>query len=109
MASVRRRLRRLCLAIGVLALGAAFALRVRAHTSGGPLLLPQEVSPLRVLTWNVGKIYLGNHGDSRPADADLARIADVIREVSPDLVALQELRDGAQLERLLGHLQGTYI
>jgi endonuclease/exonuclease/phosphatase family metal-dependent hydrolase len=102
---LRQRLRRLSFALGLLALVAAFALRVRAaRSTGAPLLLSQEVSPLRVLTWNVGKIYLGHHNESRPDDDDLVRIAAVIREVKPDLVALQELRDRRQLERLVGLL-----
>jgi endonuclease/exonuclease/phosphatase family metal-dependent hydrolase len=100
----RRTLRRVCIGVGVLALAGAFALRVRATTRGAPLLLTQEVSPLRVLTWNVGKIYLGKQVDSRAADQDLARIATVIRRAKPRLCALQELRDDAQLARLLGEL-----
>lgn len=109
--ALRHALRRLCLGMGILAFGAAFALRVRARTSGGEPLLPlrQEAAPLRVLTWNVGKIYLGGQHDSRAADADLARIANVIREVSPDLVALQELRDRAQLDRLMAELGDDYV
>src|SRR5262245_18901626 len=97
-------MRRVCVSVGVLALGGAFALRVRASSRGAPLLLTQEVSPLRVLTWNVGKIYLGRQVDSRAADQDLRRIADVIRQENPQLVALQELRDESQLERLLREL-----
>src|SRR5215470_3463952 len=89
----RQWMRRACVSIGVLALGGAFALRVRATTRGAPLLLTQEVSPLRVLTWNVGKIYLGKQVDSRAADQDLARIAEVVRQANPRVVALQELRD----------------
>ncbi|HJZ87601.1 MAG TPA: endonuclease/exonuclease/phosphatase family protein [Polyangia bacterium] len=106
----RQRLRRVCLVIGALALSAAFALRVRARTAGEPFLpFTPEASRLRVLTWNVGKIYLGGRHDSRAADADLARIASVIREAGPDLVALQELRDRGQLEHLLGLLGGAYV
>src|SRR5262245_60066474 len=97
LSRARRVLRRLCVAVGALSLGGAFALRVRARTAGGPLLLPEEVSPLRVLSWNIGKIYLGQRRDSRAADEDLARIAEIIRAARPELVALQELRDGAQL------------
>jgi endonuclease/exonuclease/phosphatase family metal-dependent hydrolase len=102
-------MRRVCVSVGVLALGGAFALRVRATTRGAPLLLRQEVSPLRVLTWNVGKIYLGKQVDSRAADQDLWRIAEVIQQTQPRLVALQELRDGAQLDRLLAHLGDGWV
>src|SRR5215510_552364 len=102
-------MRRVCVGVGVLALGGAFALRVRASSRGAPLLLTQEVSPLRVLTWNVGKIYLGKQVDSRAADQDLARIADVIRGSHARVVALQELRDAAQLNRLLRELGPGWV
>jgi endonuclease/exonuclease/phosphatase family metal-dependent hydrolase len=105
----RQWMRRTCVAVGVLALGGAFALRVRATTRGAPLLLRQEVSPLRVLTWNVGKIYLGKQVDSRAADQDLWRIAEVIRQTQPRLIALQELRDGDQLQRLITQLGPGWV
>src|SRR5215831_8531235 len=105
----RQWMRRVCVVIGTLALGGAFALRVRATTRGAPLLLTQEVSPLRVLTWNVGKIYLGKQVDSRAADQDLARISEVIRGSQARVVALQELRDAAQLDRLLHELGPGWV
>ena len=57
---------------------------------------------LRLMTWNIGKLYLPV--DSRAADRDLRHVAQVIREVEPHIVALQELRDARQLGRLLTEL-----
>src|SRR5690349_10686909 len=85
--------RLICLVVGIAALGAAVLFRVHARRVGEPFLpLPQEAQTLRALTWNIGKIYMGNHRDSRAADEDLAHIARVIRGSEPDFVALQELR-----------------
>ena len=57
---------------------------------------------LRVMSWNVGKLYLP--WESRAADRDLAHVARVIRELGPHVVALQELRDPEQLGRLVAML-----
>lgn len=57
---------------------------------------------LRLLTWNVGKIYLP--WESRASNRDLRHIARVLRELHPHVVALQELRDREQLGRLLAEL-----
>jgi endonuclease/exonuclease/phosphatase family metal-dependent hydrolase len=57
---------------------------------------------LRVMTWNLGKVYLP--WESRASDRDLRHVAKVIREVNPHVVALQELRDQEQLGRLLAAL-----
>ena len=57
---------------------------------------------LRLLTWNVGKVYLP--WESRATERDLQHIAKVIRQVNPHVVALQELRDAEQLGRLLALL-----
>jgi endonuclease/exonuclease/phosphatase family metal-dependent hydrolase len=62
-------------------------------TFGGPS------RSLRIMTWNVGRIYL--RLDSRASDRDLGYVAQVIREVNPQVVALQEMRDAKQLGRLL--------
>ena len=62
----------------------------------------QERTSLRLLTWNVGKIYL--LWDSRVSDGDLQHIAAVIQEINPHLAALQEFRDQAQLNRLMALL-----
>ncbi|MCK5798349.1 MAG: endonuclease/exonuclease/phosphatase family protein [Deltaproteobacteria bacterium] len=57
---------------------------------------------LRVLTWNVGKLYLP--WESRASDRDLRHVAKVICAVNPHVVALQEMRDAEQLGRLLAIL-----
>lgn len=53
---------------------------------------------LRILTWNIGKLYLS--WESRASDRDLSHVARVIRSVDPDVVALQELRGPEQLGQL---------
>lgn len=65
-----------------------------------------EPVPLRVLCWNL------HHGVGEDGKLDLERIAKVIREAKPDLVALQEMDDtcdrtgkidqAAELARLTG-------
>jgi endonuclease/exonuclease/phosphatase family metal-dependent hydrolase len=54
------------------------------------------------MTWNIGKLYI--RGDSRAADSDLRYVAAVIRSQNPHVVALQEIRDEAQLARLVAAL-----
>jgi endonuclease/exonuclease/phosphatase family metal-dependent hydrolase len=107
--AMHRTLRRTSVAVGTLALVLLGLLQLARRSAGQPFLPSRnEARPLRVLTWNVGKIYLGDKHDSRAADHDLARIAAVVREVDPDVVALQELRDRGQLDRLLALLDGKY-
>jgi uncharacterized protein (TIGR02266 family) len=61
---------------------------------------------LRLCTWNLGRLHFGQRLnrwlrlDSRAADAALPHIARVLAGARPDVVALQELRDGEQAERL---------
>lgn len=62
--------------------------------------------PLRLLTWNIG--YAELEDDTRAHDKDLPAIAEVILHQDPDAVALQELTGKAQLNSLLGLLQGKY-
>ena len=62
----------------------------------------RHLKSLRVLSWNIGKIYLPL--DSRAADRDLEHVARVIAEADPQIVALQELRGPRQLGRLLARL-----
>ena len=66
---------RVLLTVGMLAL--AWAGQIRS--------LP---STLRVLTYNV------HHGEGTDARFDLPRLATIVRDVEPDLVALQELDQG---------------
>ena len=61
---------------------------------------------LRLLTWNIG--YAELEDDTRAHDKDLPAVADVILHQDPDAVALQELTGNAQLNVLLGLLQGKY-
>lgn len=52
-----------------------------------PVLQPTSI---RLLTWNI------HHGEGTDRRLDLERIAKVIREARPDLVALQEVDQGVQ-------------
>jgi endonuclease/exonuclease/phosphatase family metal-dependent hydrolase len=61
---------------------------------------------LRLLTWNIG--YAELEDDTRAHDKDLPAVAEVISREDPDAVALQELTGNAQLQTLLGLLQGKY-
>jgi endonuclease/exonuclease/phosphatase family metal-dependent hydrolase len=54
---------------------------------------------LRLVTWNVGQIYLPFH-QSQLADEDVAHVAAILNQLDPDLALLQELRDEHQLARL---------
>lgn len=63
-------------------------------------------STLRLLTWNIG--YAELEDDTRAHDKDLPAVADVILRQDADAVALQELTGKAQLNVLLGLLQGKY-
>src|SRR5829696_7160298 len=61
---------------------------------------------LRLLTWNIG--YAELEDDTRAHDKDLPAVAEVILREDPDAVALQELTGAAQLNVLIGLLQGKY-
>jgi endonuclease/exonuclease/phosphatase family metal-dependent hydrolase len=103
--------RRVSLALGLLSLGALVL--VQRVSQGGPRTAAprQGIYRLRILTWNVGKIFLPfdlRTADSRASDDDLAHVAGVVRETDPDVVALQELRGREQLDRLLDLLGGGY-
>lgn len=54
---------------------------------------------LRVMSWNIGNIHW--RWDSRASDDDLRHIVSVINQQRPHLVALQEVRDQKQLNRIL--------
>jgi endonuclease/exonuclease/phosphatase family metal-dependent hydrolase len=69
---------------------------------GAPVTETNPHHALRVMTWNIGKLYI--RGDSRAADSDLRYIAAVIRSQNPHVVALQEIRDEAQLAQLVAAL-----
>src|SRR5215207_9660816 len=64
------------------------------------------VYSLRLLTWNIG--YAELEDDTRAHDKDLPAVAELIMRQDPDAIALQELTGTAQLNVLLGLLQGKY-
>ena len=64
------------------------------------------VHSLRLITWNIG--YAELEDDTRAHDKDLAAVAALILRQDADAVALQELTGNAQLNILLGLLQGKY-
>ena len=78
-----KRLVVLCRALGVIALVYAAAVESFAQTEPGAAT-PTPLR-LRVLTYNI------HHAEGTDGKLDLARIARVIREQQPDLVALQEV------------------
>ena len=69
-----------------------------ARTSNGPVV--------RLMTWNIG--YPDLEKDSRGHSEDLKAIADVINRYGPDAVALQELANPQQLNKLLDLLRHQY-
>ena len=69
-----------------------------SRTSNGPVV--------RLMTWNIG--YPDLEQDSRAHTEDLKAVADVIKSHSPDAVALQELANPAQLNKLLNLLDHRY-
>jgi endonuclease/exonuclease/phosphatase family metal-dependent hydrolase len=90
--------------MGVMVVGAVHFSPIRnrsllaARQSNGPAV--------RLMTWNIGYPDLEN--DSRAHTEDLKAIADVINSYGPDAVALQELANPAQLNKLLNLLQHRY-
>ena len=66
----------------------------------------KAVHSLRLLTWNIG--YAELEDDTRAHDKDLPAVAEVILREDADAVALQEVTGNAQLNILLGLLQGKY-
>ncbi|MBI5480678.1 MAG: endonuclease/exonuclease/phosphatase family protein [Deltaproteobacteria bacterium] len=97
-------MRRVSLALGLLALGALLPVQLVHRRGPAAAALRHDTYRLRILTWNVGKIFLpfdSRAADSRASDDDLAHIAHVVHETAPDVVALQELRGREQLDRLL--------
>ncbi len=61
---------------------------------------------LKLMTWNLGRARLG--GDELARAEDLPHIMNVIEREKPDVVALQELASGKQLEMLARRLRGAY-
>lgn len=57
-----------------------------------------QAQSLLIVSWNIGKLYL--KWESRAVDSDLEHVAEVLREINPHIVALQELKGPEQLGRL---------
>lgn len=89
------------LGLVVIALLATAGLFGVSRMLGNAVLSLQQARSFRVMTWNLGKLYL--RWESRAADRDLEHVAEVIRQINPHVAALQELRD----RRQLGHLLAT--
>ncbi|MCB9557246.1 MAG: endonuclease/exonuclease/phosphatase family protein [Deltaproteobacteria bacterium] len=98
--------RRISIWLTRLVISAAFATgmiyMVNRHLHGALVSSIGRYRNLRVLTWNIGKLYLPI--DSRAADRDLRHVAKVIEETGAHVVALQELKGPTQLGRLLALL-----
>ena len=58
---------------------------------------------LRVVTWNVGRLYSPRH-NNRLDDGDVPSVAAVLGELDPDVVLLQELVDARQLDEIVTRL-----
>ncbi|HXU73333.1 MAG TPA: endonuclease/exonuclease/phosphatase family protein [Polyangia bacterium] len=68
------------------------------------------MTKLRVVTWNVGRLYSPTH-NNRLLDADIPRVAEVLAELGGDVVLLQELVDARQLGDIVTRLsraRGAY-
>ena len=61
------------------------------------------MSRLRVVTWNVGRLYSPTH-NNRLDDADVPRVARILDELDPDVALLQELVDARQLDAIVTQL-----
>jgi endonuclease/exonuclease/phosphatase family metal-dependent hydrolase len=59
---------------------------------------------LRVVTWNVGRLYSPRH-NNRLDDADVPAVVRILGELDPDVVLLQELIDVRQLDAIVGRLE----
>lgn len=78
----------------------------QSHESEERSSSAEVVHSLRLITWNIG--YAELEDDTRAHDKDLAAVAALILRQDADAVALQELTGNAQLNILLGLLQGKY-
>jgi len=58
---------------------------------------------LRVLTWNVGRLYSPRH-NNRLDDADVPAVARILGELDPDVALLQEIVDAQQLQALIARM-----
>ncbi len=75
-------------AVIVFVLGIAFLAALSGCQPGS--VRPQSPRTLRVLTYNI------HHGEAMDEQFDYERLAKVINDLSPDIVALQEVDDGTE-------------
>jgi endonuclease/exonuclease/phosphatase family metal-dependent hydrolase len=54
---------------------------------------------IRMATWNIGGGYVSTDGHLSYGCQDIAYFADVLREISPDIVCLQEAHISAQMDQ----------
>jgi endonuclease/exonuclease/phosphatase family metal-dependent hydrolase len=80
---------------------------INTRLQGSALTTQDQRHTLRILTWNIGKLYHARW-DSRASDDDLDHVAEVIRETDVHVVALQELKGPTQLGRLASMLGGSW-
>lgn len=76
------------------------------HRPAGFSPTERDAATMRVVTWNVG----GKTGATGQPMQDewIAGVAGTIRELSPDLVLLQEVASRGQLDELLSELGGSW-
>lgn len=86
-------------------LGAWHFGKLRSLHSSNPVV-SSDAPRFFLLTWNIG--YFDYEGDTRGQDGDLEHVAAVVAEVGADLVALQEIAQPDQLDRLNERLGGQY-
>lgn len=96
--SVARRAMWMASLVFTTCLAVAATFLINRYVVGAGVSTDSQLRTLRILTWNIGKLYL--KWDSRAADRDLDHVAQVIRQLDPHVVALQELRGPTQLGRL---------
>ena len=74
----------------------------------GPSALPSSAKALRVMTFNIMCDFCSKGRDNGTFVERLKAVADTINRHDPDLISLQELRTGGQVERLLTLLHDQY-
>ena len=70
---------------------------------GNPDPLPDLQQGLKVATWNLETFPGKSQGDAPVEDQQkhLAKVADVLKKLDPDILCLQEVKDPAALGRLI--------
>ena len=62
---------------------------------------------MRVATWNI--YWLGNQAKIQRSESDHKLIAQVIRHVKPDVLALEEIVDPVEMEQILALANGEGV